>query len=627
MGFWERKIVVSDKVESYTGTLESNGGRRRHIAGLDALRALAITLITFFHVCPDVFVGGYIGVCLFLVLTGFLLAYGSVCDYMAESFSVRCYYFKRLKRLYPPLVFVVLLTVGVYHFMLPEVLEDSGKEIVSIFLGVNNWWQLAMNADYFARVINASPFTHMWFLGVELEYVVLWPLLFGLCVLLKRWKGGWILCWLGMLSAGLMTMGALYGADVSRLYYGTDTRIFACLFGSAMGMWFTKREVTGRCSRHLAVRGEIFVGVLLIPVLEATFLLNGQDMFLYVCGMQLLTVLFCLMLLAVIDLPQFGNRLEKPVFQWIGQHSYEIFLWQYPVLFLSQRTGWHELSYGPLGDIVMILLLAACTKAILELLGKPKTWFSRGGVKECVKRYTVAMTAVFSIVLIGFGTQDILASDFDPNHQPGYKLKQELEQKQTELKNAQAERAAREVEEAQKIKTEQERQAARLRGAGVTMIGDSVMVGASPAIAKLLPEAYIDALSCRDVCGGYETAQKLGREGKLGDVVVVALGTNGPLLKYEPYASGMQNLLKVLGTERQIFWITTYCSYSQWMTMNNKYLAELEQARPNFHRIDWYPLARSNPGWLYSDGTHPNIKGAEQYAKLIHDTLTQALSN
>ena len=61
--------------------------------------------------------------------------------------------------------------------------------------------------------------------------------------------------------------------------------------------------------------------------------------------------------------------------------------------------------------------------------------------------------------------------------------------------------------------------------------------------------------------------------------------------------------------------------------MNNKYLAELEQARPNFHRIDWYPLARSNPGWLYSDGTHPNIKGAEQYAKLIHDTLTQALSN
>ena len=102
---------MSDKVESYTGTLESNGGRRRHIAGLDALRALAITLITFFHVCPDVFVGGYIGVCLFLVLTGFLLAYGSVCDYMAESFSVRCYYFKRLKRLYPPLVFVVLLIV------------------------------------------------------------------------------------------------------------------------------------------------------------------------------------------------------------------------------------------------------------------------------------------------------------------------------------------------------------------------------------------------------------------------------------------------------------------------------------------------------------------------------------
>ena len=85
-------------------------------------------------------------------------------------------------------------------------------------------------------------------------------------------------------------------------------------------------------------------------------------------------------------------------------------------------------------------------------------------------------------------------------------------------------------------------------------------------------------------------------------------------------------MLELLGTERQIFWITCYCSYSQWMAMNNQYLAELEQTRPNFHLIDWYPLAKSNPDWLHSDGTHPNMDGAMQYAKLIHDTLAQKLS-
>ena len=154
---------------------------RRHINGLDALRTLAIVLITLFHIFPNVVVGGYIGVCLFLVITGFLLAYVSVCDYMSNNFSVLRYFLKRLKRLYAPLIIVILLTVGLYHFMLPNVLEDSGKEILSIILGFNNWWQLAMSEDYFAYVINASPFTHMWFLGVEIEYVLLWPLLFRAC--------------------------------------------------------------------------------------------------------------------------------------------------------------------------------------------------------------------------------------------------------------------------------------------------------------------------------------------------------------------------------------------------------------------------------------------------------------
>ena len=136
----------------------------------------------------------------------------------------------------------------------------------------------------------------------------------------------------------------------------------------------------------------------------------------------------------------------------------------------------------------------------------------------------------------------------------------------------------------------------------------------------------MEALSSRDVCGGFEVAQKLQQEGRLTDIVVIALGTNGPLLDYEPYATGMQNLLNLLGSERQIFWITVYCSYSQWMAMNNQYLAELANSRPNFHLIDWYPIAVNNPELLESDGTHPNLKGAVEYAKLIQNALAQELS-
>ena len=599
---------------------------RKHIKGLDALRALAITLITLFHIFPDTFVGGYIGVCLFLVITGFLLAYGSACDYCSDNFSVSRYYLKRLKRLYPPLLLVILVTVGTYHFLLPGVLEDSGKEIVSILLGFNNWWQLAMNADYFARVVNASPFTHMWFLGVEIEYVVLWPLLFAACVWLKKYNSSLLLFVLGLISAGMIAFMALKGVDISRLYYGTDTRIFACLFGGALGLWFAKQNDDLYSGRILSVRYEILFCASLIPVLATTFLLRGQYLSLYAGGMQLLTLIFCLMLFAVIDDQQLGSRLELPVLKWIGGHSYEIFLWQYPVLFFFQRKGWHDLTYGTALEILMILILAAWSKSAAELIFKFKFPFVGEDWKRRLSRYAFTAVTFFSAVIMCFGMRDVLASDFNPNHQPGYKLKMELEQKQAALAKAQAERAAREAAEAEKIKNAQERLAARLRGAGVTMIGDSVMVGSSPGILELMPEAYIDALSSRDVVGGFETAQQLQQEGKLSDIVVIALGTNGPLLEHEPYASGMQNLLNLLGTERQIFWITCYCSYSQWMAMNNQYLAELEQTRPNFHLIDWYPLAKSNPDWLHSDGTHPNMDGAMQYAKLIHDTLAQKLS-
>ena len=597
--------------------------KRKYICGLDALRTLAIVLITLFHIFPEIFVGGYIGVCLFLVITGFLLAYGSACDHMSEKFSVAQYFLKRLKRLYPPLLIVILLTVGWYHFFLPTILEDSGKEIVSILLGFNNWWQLAMNADYFARVANASPFTHMWFLGVEIEYVVLWPLIFFLCIWLKRWSVA-LMIFLGLVSACMMGVMAIQGVDISRLYYGTDARIFACFFGGAMGLWFANRDDDGE--EVSSMRYVILFGILLVPVLAATFLFRGQYLSLYTGGMQLLTLGFCLMIFVLIKDSLFAKWLEFPLFKWIGGHSYEIFLWQYPVLFFFQRKGWHELTYGPFLEIFLILILSAWSKEVPAFLFKFKLPFVGEDIQWHLLRYSFALVTVLSVAVMGFGMRDVLASDFNPDHKPGYKLKMELERKQAELAKAQAERAAREAEQAAKIRDEQERLAARLRGAGVTMIGDSIMLGSSEAITELMPDAYIDAMVSRNVYDGAEVAQRLQQEGKLSDIVVVALGTNGPLLDYEPYAGGMQNLLNVLGTERQIFWITVYCSYSEWMSMNNEYLAKLAQERPNFHLIDWYSLAVSNPDWLYPDGTHPNIDGAEQYAKLIQNTLAQNLS-
>lgn len=161
-----------------------------------------------------------------------------------------------------------------------------------------------------------------------------------------------------------------------------------------------------------------------------------------------------------------------------------------------------------------------------------------------------------------------------------------------------------------------------LTGKGVTMIGDSIMSGNRNIILAQLPDALIDAKGSRDVCGGFEAARRLQAEGNLSDVVIVELGTNGPLLNYEPYATGTKNLLELLGTERQIFWVTVYCSYSQWMDMNNNYIWELSAENPRLTVIDWYSLAVSHPEW-FPDGVHPNLEGARQFAKLLRESLEE----
>ena len=157
-------------------------------------------------------------------------------------------------------------------------------------------------------------------------------------------------------------------------------------------------------------------------------------------------------------------------------------------------------------------------------------------------------------------------------------------------------------------------------GEGVTMIGDSIMSGNRRLIQSQLPNALIDAKGSRDICGGFEAAQKLQQEGKLSNVVIVELGTNGPLLNHEPYATGTKNMLELLGTERQIFWVTVYCSYSQWMAMNNQFIWQLTEQYPNITVIDWYSLAVEHPEW-FPDGVHPNLEGARHFAKLLQYAL------
>ena len=603
----------------------------QHIPGIDALRTLAIVAVTLFHMFPDVVKGGYLGVSLFFVLTGYLLAYTTETERLAGGFSLGRYYLKRIFRMYPALLVVLFVTLGVYSFVLPEAVLDVREEVVSVVLGCNNWWQIAQNADYFARIANASPFTHLWFMGIELQYAfVLWPALFLLYSLFAHWlgkeSGVALIASLGLGMAILMPLLYQQGADVTRIYYGTDTRVFALLLGAAMGLWRAGAAAPKRNPLWREIGEFVSFELLLAAVLFACVALGGENPLLYRGGMFLSTIVFCLLLAITADRGMtIGAFLDMRLFRWIGGRSYGIFLWQYPVIFLFQQKGWEKEPYAALWEVALLLLLAMWTEALTKSIGRRRLP-AFGSRLVHVQGVCFLVLTLGGALLMGFGCRGLAAP-------AGYKaevraeLNARLEENAAELarQKEEAERAAAEKAAAKAAADKAARmQAVNL--SGIACIGDSVMLSAARNLQALLPGCAVDAKVSRYVGGGIEAAQNLKAQGRLGSVVVVSLGTNGPIADGERYVKQTQELLSLLGTERRIFWVNVYAPHLSWQDTNNAYINKLAAERKNVTVIDWYSFISKHPEWLSGDGVHPNDAGAEQYARLVHDAVAEALA-
>lgn len=611
-------LKVYQKENTYG--LGKGGGR---IEGLDGLRTLAIAGVTLFHMFPEAVPGGYMGVSLFFVLSGYLLAYTCSRQLAQGSFSVAGYFWRRIKRIYPSLVLVLLVSTGVYYLLAPDVVAAVRPEAVSVLLGYNNWWQIAQNADYFTRLTNTSPFTHLWFMGIELQYYLVWPVLFFLYAVLEHLAGTraaiGFMSVLGLASACLMPLSYTPGADVTRLYYGTDMRVYALLFGVVLGL---QRANAGPCSMEYELSRKLscvaFVAMLFVTFF-VYFTLDGQNPLVYQGGMLAMTFVFCLLLRLTEDkgLP-FGQLLDMGIFRWIGKRSYGIFLWQYPVIFLFSCLGWDKIPGWYVLEIALILLLTVWSDAVSDFLMRKELPFQARPM--AVAR--IACFLVFSLcstLVMGYGCIGIASS---------------AESKASAMAELQSQLAEKEAEQARQNELAAEQaKAARIEAAkgqvdlsGAVCIGDSVMLGSSGRIREVLPACYVDAEVSRYVGGGLDAAKAFEAQGRLGNLVVIALGTNGPIAGYERYEVQTRHLLEYLGNSRHIFWVNVYCPHLTWQETNNSYIKKLAVEHGNVHEIDWYRLISQHPEWLTEDGIHPNSEGRVQYAKLIHDRIEQVLA-
>ena len=325
---------------------QTNELTRQHLPkkkGLDMLKGIAISGIFLYHLIPSVFPGGFLGVPLFFVLSGYLMYTTSVPYLETNSFPALDYYKKRISRLIPPLFLMVMLTCCLMTLTHSRQMIGIREQILSIFLGYNNWWQIAQDASYFSRLTGASPFTHLWFLGVEMQFYLIWPLLFYLYKKIFRLPGRKRACFFFLIPAflSLAAMICLYhpGSDPSRVYYGTDTMGFTLFLGMFLGA--LRHNYPVLCTpvsrkRQLPVFSGMF-GIALLLFL----LVKGSNSFLYLGGMFVISVFFAVMILFTENQRTLAQELPlASQTALLGKYSYNIYLWHYPVIVLL-LTAFH----------------------------------------------------------------------------------------------------------------------------------------------------------------------------------------------------------------------------------------------------------------------------------------------
>ena len=585
---------------------------RRHIPGLDGLRAIAIIVIILYHMFPQMMRGGYLGVSLFFVLSGYLLAVTCLQDRELRTYSVVRFYRKRIRRIYPALIVVLGATLILLWRFYPASLRGLRNEVVSILLGFNNWRQIALNQSYFTRIANSSPFTHLWSTAIELQYYLVWPILFGVSAWLeKRHRGVGAVLLFVLAMASITEMGVIYlpGGDPSRVYFGTDTRVHALLLGSALGMLRLDENEDAVAEST----GWLLFG-LCIPVITVLFVMvDGEEPAAYEGLIAASALAFTLLVGLVADpkLP-FGHWLDFKPLKWLGQISYELYLVMYPTLYFIER-------WRPVNNAAQLALIEAgvmlVAAALLHLAVRPSVlgpWKGKG-------KWTALLRVAPWLVAAAIAAGAFALIQAPPDADDLDDLKAELEQN-AELVDQPAPTPSGDwdgmFDDHDPTWPDQTPPAVLTDPATVTCVGDSVMLGALPALQQIMPGCVVDAKESRQVAEVIGILQNLDAQGRLGKVVVIALGTNGPFAQ-----SFGQSVIDYLGPDRQIYWVTTYGSTLRWQEESNSVIRAIAEANDNVELIDWAGVGPSHPDWFYSDGIHLQQAGQQGYADLVARTI------
>ena len=601
---------------------------KKRSIGIDIIKAISLISVIIYHIYE--YKGTYIGVVLFFVISGYLIT-----EILYERDDS---YFKFIKRRYtkifPPLIAVLTLSCLAFYYFYGFINLKLIFNSLSSLFGLSNIYQIYSGMSYFERSGDLFPLLHTWSLSIEIQFYVIFPFLIYLFKKLKlntKFIAAIILI-LSLISGGIMFYKEYMNYDISAIYYGTDTRIFSILIGSAFYFIFKDEELK---PKKVNIVSYIFLGLIILIVLSVDYSSKSN----YYGLLYLISILggFITVTSIKTGFLDFNSLMAKPLSK-LGEHSYVYYLWQYPIMVYSlEYFKWSDVDYN-YTVILQIIILIVLSEISYKFLIETK----QGSI---ILRRIFLVIYVAILVFLPISTEsnseevqnraneidnNLITDDFNGiTHNStkkeydslridnvDYIVDRLLLEEITSFEEQQDKKIEKKVDEVIEKKEDKDKIDNSIEGKDYTFIGDSVMKMGEPYIKEIFKDANIDAKVSRQFTDLPKVLEALKDSKKLKNIVVIHLGTNGVINK-ESFETSMKLL-----DGKTIYLMNTVVP-KPWEKSVNKNLEEWSADYNNITIIDWYKYAKGEKKLFYKDATHPKPEGAKKYAEFILESIKE----
>ena len=575
----------------------------RHITSIDGLRAIAVTAVVLYHLGISWIPGGFLGVDLFFVISGYVIT-RLILDSINQSsaLDLRAFYAARLRRIYPGFLFMVVCTILFIGVWAPEAIKRFLSDLPFALTGTINWLLVARHQDYFETVGRPPLLQHTWSLAVELQFYLIWPIiLLGVLKYFGKKNIARIALVIAMVSGTALFFVSLQldqanAQQISHIYFGTDTHSLGLFLGSALAVSWIPQNLSADIEKRAqdVIDG---IGVFGLLGLISTFLfIDESNASLYRIAFPLAGIFGCLVIISLVHpASRFAPIISTAPFRWIGQRSYGIYIWHWVIFQVTRPSvdlsGQTWALY--LARVLLVLALADISLRWVEIpfrQGLVQNWFRGMKYRSAKVKLRQQISVVASIIMVLAVTTSISIQAINKADQISNQIAQDS------------------------IDTQSQQDLGSTTGLWVT--GDSVILGIR---SKLEAKEHISLINARVGRQAPEllAVMRVDQTSVPSSPVVFNLGNNNALSEQT-----VVDIFEIVKNQPQIIVVNTAVPRA-WKDVNNAIISKVAANYPNAKVVDWNRISTGRPELFAPDGVHLSPSGSDVYVDLVLSVISK----